>query len=99
MCCEAETFRPSCERRAATASMAREPGPVPPADFDSRDLPIETVRAGAAFQRIHRTGFGPLHFGLSGDNRFDDPRHEYGVFYAARSLEGAFAETCLRELG
>ena len=79
--------------------MAREPSPVPPADFASRDLPIEIVQAGAAFQRIHPTGLGALHFGISGNNRFDDPRREYGVFYAARSLGGAFAETCLRELG
>jgi hypothetical protein len=42
---------------------------------------------------------GALHFGTSGDNRFDDPRGEYGVCYAARSLEGAFAETCLRAVG
>ena len=79
--------------------MEGEFGPVPPADFASRDLPIETVQAGAAFQRIHRTGLGALHFGTSGDNRFDDPKREYGVFYGAHSLEGAFAETCLRELG
>jgi hypothetical protein len=79
--------------------MAREPGPVPPADFASRDLPIETVPSGAVFQRIHPSSLGAIHFGISGDNRFDDPKREYGVLYAARSLEGAFAETCLRELG
>src|SRR3954451_10465532 len=72
---------------------------LPPADFATRDLPVEVVPAGATFVRVHRTGLGALHFGTSGDNRFDDPKREYGVFYAARSLEGAFAETCLRELG
>jgi hypothetical protein len=71
----------------------------PPADFATRDLPVEVVPAGATFVRIHRTGLGALHFGASGDNRFDDPRGEYGVCYAARSLEGAFAETCLRAVG
>ncbi len=72
---------------------------LPPADFATRDLPIETVAAGSVFLRIHRTDLGPIHFGASGDNRFDDPEGQYGVFYAAHSLEGAFAETCLREVG
>lgn len=71
----------------------------PPPDFAARDLPIETVPVGATFVRIHRTSLTPLHFGTSGDGRFDDPRGEYGVCYAARSLEGAFAETCLRAVG
>lgn len=79
--------------------MALEPGPAPPADFAARALPVETVPAGAAFARIHRSAFGALHFGTSGDNRFDDPDRRYGVCYAARSLEGAFAETCLRAVG
>jgi hypothetical protein len=72
---------------------------LPPADFATRDLPIETVAAGSVFLRIHRTDLGPIHFGTSGDNRFDDPDGQYGVLYAAHSLEGAFAETCLREVG
>lgn len=79
--------------------MAAKPGPLPPADFASRDLPIETALAGTAFIRIHRIGLRALYFGTSGDNRFDDPDRSYGVCYAARSLEGAFAETCLREVG
>lgn len=79
--------------------MVAKPGPLPPADFASRDLPIGTVPAGAAFIRIHRTGLGVLYFGMSGDSRFDDPARGYGVCYAARSLEGAFAETCLRQVG
>jgi RES domain len=79
--------------------MARRPGSVPPADFADRDLPIEVTPAGATFVRIHRSGVDPLFFGTSGDNRFDDPEGQYGVCYAARSLEGAFAETCLRQAG
>jgi RES domain len=79
--------------------MARRPGTVPPADFATRDLPIELVPDGATFVRIHRSGLDPLHFGSSGDNRFDDPQSRYGVCYAARSLAGAFAETCLRQVG
>jgi hypothetical protein len=72
---------------------------LPPPDFATRDLPVEVVAAGTTFVRIHRAGMGAFHFGTSGDNRFDDPRGEYGVCYAARSLEGAFAETCLRSVG
>jgi len=79
--------------------MAPKPGPLPPADLATRDPPIEALPAGATFVRIHRSTLDPLHFGNSGDNRFDDPERRYGVCYAARSLEGAFAETCLREVG
>ncbi len=79
--------------------MARDPRPLPPPDFARRDLPIEAVPAGASFVRIHRTVLGALHFGTSGDNRFDDPDGKYGVCYAARTLTGAFAETCLRQVG
>jgi len=79
--------------------MARDPRPLPPPDFSHRDLPIEAVPTGANFVRIHRTVLGALHFGTSGDNRFDDPDGKYGVCYAARTLTGAFAETCLRQVG
>jgi hypothetical protein len=79
--------------------MAPRPGLIPPADFATRDLPIEVVPAGETFIRIHCSALDALHFGNSGDNRFDDPQGQYGVFYAARSLEGAFAETCLRAVG
>jgi RES domain-containing protein len=54
---------------------------------------------GTAFVRIHRSDLTPLFFGTSGDNRFDDPERIYGVCYVALTLEGAFAETCLRAVG
>ena len=73
--------------------------PTPPPDFASRDLPLETLPAGTAFIRIHRSGLEPLFFGTSGNNRFDDPERAYGVCYLALTLEGAFAETCLRVVG
>jgi hypothetical protein len=81
------------------ASMERKTGPLPPADLAHRDLPIETVPVGTLFIRIHRAAYGVLYFSTSGDNRFDDPEGRYGVCYAARSLQGAFAETCLRDVG
>lgn len=76
-----------------------DPNPMPPGDFATRTLPIETIAAGTILHRIHGVRFDPLHFGTSGGNRFDDPMGGYGVCYLALSLEGAFAETCLRAVG
>jgi hypothetical protein len=81
------------------ASMAQPDPPLPPADFATRALPIETIDAAATFVRIHLTAFEALHFGRTGRNRFDDPKRSFGVCYLSRSLEGAFAETCLRAVG
>jgi len=74
-------------------------GPLPPDDFTDRPLPLDEIPAGTAFVRIHPSGFDPIHFGTSGNNRFDDPKREYGVCYLAMTHEGAFAETCLRAVG
>jgi hypothetical protein len=73
--------------------------PVPPSDFATRELPIDRVPAGERFTRIHHRDFGALYFGTTGVNRFDDPERQYGACYLSRSLEGAFAETCLRGTG
>lgn len=75
------------------------PGPLPPPDFASRDLPVEEIPNGARLIRIHRRDLDPLFFGSTGSNRFDDPTTSYGVCYLATTLEGAFAETCLRSVG
>jgi hypothetical protein len=74
-------------------------GPLPPDDFARRDLPVETIASGMRLIRVHRSDVGPLFFGSTGGNRFDDPARRYGVCYLARSIEGAFAETCLRAVG
>lgn len=79
--------------------MGHRPGSAPPSDFAQRELAIELVPARATFVRIHRADHASLYFGTSGGNRFDDPERRYGVCYAARTLEGAFAETCLRPEG
>ncbi|WP_413990789.1 RES family NAD+ phosphorylase [Labrys okinawensis] len=76
-----------------------DPGPLPPPDFATRHLPTETIAAGSRLTRIHRSNVGPLFFGSTGGNRFDDPARTYGVCYFATSIEGAFAETCLRAVG
>lgn len=74
-------------------------GPLPPADFADRDLPIEVIDKGTRLVRIHRTDLDPIFFGSSGGNRFDDPARQYGVSYLSQTIEGAFAETCLRAIG
>jgi len=74
-------------------------GPLPPPDFSSRDLPIDTIAAGTRLVRIHRNELHPLFFGASTANRFDDPAESYGVCYLAATFAGAFAETCLRAVG
>jgi hypothetical protein len=76
-----------------------DPGPLPPPDFAARLLPTEIVPAGVRLIRIHRNAFSPVFFGPTGGNRFDDPTRRYGVCYFALSVEGAFAQTCLRAVG
>jgi len=44
--------------------------------------------------KIHRE---PLHFGITGDNRFDAPRGEFGTLYVGETQEGALVETCIRD--
>ena len=75
------------------------PGPLPPIDLANRDLPVETIDAGTRLTRMHRSDLAPLFLGSTGGNRFDDPVRTYGVCYLATTLEGAFAETCLRTIG
>lgn len=72
---------------------------APPRDFATRELPVETVPVGVRLARIHHVDYDSLHFGSTLNNRFDDPRKIFGVCYFAKTLEGAFAETFLRELG
>jgi hypothetical protein len=55
--------------------------------------------AGTRLVRIHRSDLEPLFFGASARNRFDDPAKTYGVCYFSMSVEGAFAQTCLRAAG
>jgi hypothetical protein len=43
--------------------------------------------------RIHRTTHHSLHFGHSGDSRFDAPAGEYSVLYAGSDVHCAFIET------
>ena len=46
-----------------------------------------------------RLELNPIHFDKSRDGRFNAPNAAYGVLYAARDRDGAFAETFLRMPG
>ncbi len=47
----------------------------------------------APFFRVHLKKYGPLHFGCSGNNRFDDPHRKYGVLYLGCDESSSFRET------
>jgi hypothetical protein len=74
------------------------PHPYPPEDFPDRELPIREV-SGPLFRLFPVAYDEPLHFGRSGENRFDAPDGSYGVLYAAEEVPGAFIETFGRRLG
>lgn len=70
--------------------------PEPPPDLDRRPLPIR--ERDGPWLRIFRTAHRePLHFGRGPENRFDAPRGQYGVLYAADTLDGAFVEVFGRQ--
>ncbi len=71
--------------------------PLPPSDLANRQLPV--VETAGPWLRIHRVEYGPLFFGRTLESRFDDPDQEFGVLYAAETLDGAFIETFGRNPG
>jgi len=84
---------------ASSSEVSPAYGPLPPPDFTTRALPTDVISARSRLVRLHRNDLRPLFFGGTGGNRFDDPRKEFGTCYLATSIEGAFAETCLRSVG
>ncbi len=74
--------------------------PLPPPWLATAALPVLELAAGSTLVRVHRLGLGPVFFspGAGADpiGRFDSPTGGFGVLYTAQSLEGAFAETVLR---
>lgn len=73
---------------------------LPPAWLATAALPIQDLAAGSSLVRVHRIGFSPVFFspgaGAGPTGRFDSPSGGFGVLYMAQSLDGAFAETVLR---
>lgn len=72
------------------------PRPLPsPKHIATIPLPIRSWSA--PLYRVCKVHRDPLYYGKDADNRFDDPRQEYGVMYTADTPEGAFLEVCVRE--
>jgi hypothetical protein len=65
--------------------------PDPPGDFDTWTPPL--VVSASSWIRSHRTGYGPLFFGSTGQGRFDAPAGEYGILYVGSDAFAAFVET------
>lgn len=74
-------------------------GPFPPTDLDQRSPDLVTLPAGETFHRFYTAKWDPVFFDSSTDGRFNAPDASYGVLYAAKEVEGAFAETFLRKPG
>ena len=73
--------------------------PRPPADVLSRRPRIASAPAGTIVHRFYSTAFDPIHFDTGLDGRLNAPDGSYGVLYVAKAIEGAFAETFLRQPG
>jgi RES domain len=74
-------------------------GPLPPPDIGEREPLIQTVATGSVLSRFYSKRNGPIYFDRSLDGRLNAPDASYGVLYAAKDVEGAFAETFLRRAG
>lgn len=74
--------------------------PPPPPWLETSSLPILELPQPTSVVRIHRTDYDPVFFspgsGKVPIGRFDSPTGAFGVLYLAQALEGAFAETILR---
>lgn len=74
-------------------------GPLPPADLDRRRPKLVNLSAGQEVHRFYTAKWEPIFFDRSTEGRFNAPDASYGVLYAARKTNGAFAETFLRTPG
>ena len=71
--------------------MTVQPHPEPPPDLPAHELPLVTLEQ--PWWRFHQCRFGAVHFGRSGNSRFDPPQGPqgtYSVLYAATDVHGAF---------
>ena len=74
-------------------------GPSPPPNLNRRKPRRLDLPSGTILHRFYRLEFEPIHFDPSRRGRFNAPDGSYGVFYGAKTIDGAFAETFLREPG
>lgn len=75
--------------------------PSPPLDFTERPLAIRELNLSVTdLFRIHRQEYGPIFYTRKTNGtqyRFDAADDEFGVLYAALTVEGAFMETVIRD--
>ncbi|RUV90115.1 RES domain-containing protein [Mesorhizobium sp. M1A.F.Ca.IN.022.07.1.1] len=74
-------------------------GPLPPANLDKRLPKLVKLPAGQEIHRFYTARWEPIFFDTSTDGRFNAPDATYGVLYAAKKINGAFAESFLRTPG
>jgi hypothetical protein len=76
--------------------MTDKPGehPEPHADLAERSPVLYTLEEGTVVYRLYRADRDALHFGRTGDNRFDAPDGSFGVLYAGEDEYCCFIETC-----
>jgi hypothetical protein len=86
--------------------MSLPPFPLPPDNFNQRELPCFTTQG--PWLRLNRAGYSSsIHFDRSGNGRFDGPDQSYGLLYVGdkysafiecfgRTFEGAVTVTALR---
>ena len=73
--------------------------PLPPDDLASRRPRVVRLRKGTVLHRFYPIDHEPMFFDPSRLGRLNAPDGNYGVLYAAREANGAFAETFLRQPG
>lgn len=77
-----------------------EPPPYPPPDLAARQPLESAVAAGETLHRFFSAAHDPIYFDRGADGRLNAPSGAgYGVLYAAKAPQGAFAETFLRNPG
>lgn len=73
--------------------------PRPPSDLNRRTPDIVAIETGAVLHRFYPDALEPIYFDRSLDGRLNAPDGGFGVLYAAVTINGAFAETFLRQPG
>jgi hypothetical protein len=73
--------------------------PLPPPNIANRTPQLSKVAAGAILHRFYTDGREPIYFDTGTGGVFNAPDGAYGVLYAAATLNGALAETFLRQPG
>lgn len=72
--------------------------PLPHPELDSQTPLIFTLRPGDVLYRHHQSIHNPIHFGTTGNYRFDDPNcptgATFGVLYVGADPHCCFIESC-----